>query len=337
VFVIPAVLLIALGLELALAGLEKLAARYAQAWKPETVFKTLAVSLTVILCWANLTMLRDALVNGPTWYQDYGLGGMQYGARQLFAAVEDYLEENPEQRLVISPSWTNGADAVASFFLPQGLPVQMGSIEGYMFTRQPLDDHTTFVMIPEEMDKVQASGKFQDLRIKRTLYYPNNYPGFFFVQLRYADDIDAILEAEKETRKSLQIGDITIQGEPVVVHYSLLDMGTIQHLFDGDLNTVARTLEANPFIIELTFPEARLVEGYTITTGSARVKVTATLFTGGAEQPVVYKDTFQGTISDPGFTVNFDHSLMVLAMQFEIEEVGVGEPAHVHVWEIEVR
>jgi hypothetical protein len=337
VFVIPAVLLITLGLELALGWLEKLLVKVGKTWKPETVFKALAVGLTVILCWANFGLLRDALVNGPTWYQDYGMGGMQYGAEQLFSAVEDYIEENPEQRLVISPSWTNGADAVTAFFLPTGLPVQMGSIEGYMFEHQPLDERTTFVMIPEEMDKVQSSGKFQDLRIKRTLYYPNNMPGFFFVQLRYADDIDAILEAEKVSRKSLQVGEIILQGEQVVVHYSLLDMGTIQHIFDGDLDTVARTLEANPFIIELTFPEARVMSGYTITTGSAKVRVTATLITGAEGEMPTYTDSFQGTISEPGLTVTFDQSVMVKAIQFEIQELGVGEPAHVHVWEIEVR
>jgi hypothetical protein len=169
------------------------------------------------------------------------------------------------------------------------------------------------------------------------LYYPNNRPGFFFVQLRYADDIDAVLEAEQESRKSLQTGEITLEGQSVVVHYSLLDMGTIQHIFDGDLNTVARTLEANPFIIELTFPEARVMSGYTITTGSANVRVTATLITGAEGEMPTYMDSFQGTISEPGLTVTFDQSVMVKAIQFEIQEVGVGEPAHVHVWEIEVR
>jgi len=337
VFVIPAVLLIALGLELALGWLEKLLVKIGKTWKPETVSNTLAVGLAIALCWANFAMLRDALVNGPTWFQDYGLGGMQYGAKELYAEVKDYLNENPEQRLLISPSWANGADAVTAFFLPTGLPVQMGSIDGYIFERQPLDDRLTFVMIPEELDKVMSSGKFKDVNILRTLYYPNRKPGFYFVQLGYVDDIDAILAAERELRKEMQMGEVTIQGQPVNVHYSPLDMGTIQHIFDGDLNTVARTMEANPFIIELTFPEARLVSGYVMTTGSASVKVTALLVTDAGAELLTYTDTFQGTISDPGFTVIFDQSVLVKALQFEILEVGVGEPAHVHVWEIEVR
>ena len=35
--------------------------------------------------------------------------------------------------------------------------------------------------------------------------------------------------------------------------------------------------------------------------------------------------------------MTFEQSLLVKALQFEILEVGVNEPAHVHVWEIEVR
>jgi hypothetical protein len=90
VFVIPAVLLIALGLEMALGWLEKLILNTGKALNAAVVYKTLAVALAVVLCWANLAMLRDALVNGPTWFQDYGLGGMQYGARQLFTEVRSY-------------------------------------------------------------------------------------------------------------------------------------------------------------------------------------------------------------------------------------------------------
>jgi hypothetical protein len=337
VMVIPLVLLTSLGVELVLGWLEKLILKIAKSLSAGTVHKTFAIGLTVVLCWVNFAMLRDALVNGPTWFQDYGLGGMQYGARQLFAEVQEYLDDNPDQQVVISPSWTNGADVVASFFLPPDLRVMMGSIEGYMFERQRLDDSLTFVMIPDEMDKAALSGKFKDISIERTLYYPNHRPGFYFAKLRYADDIDTILGTEHEQRKELQVSEVEIDGQTVSVRYSPLDMGTIQHIFDGNLNTVARTLEANPFIIELTFPEPRQVSGYRITTGSANVQVTAILFPSSGAEPSTYTKTYQGSVSEPGFEVTFDSSVLVNVLRFEIQELNVGEPAHVHVWEIELR
>jgi hypothetical protein len=159
----------------------------------------------------------------------------------------------------------------------------------------------------------------------------------YFVQLRYADDIDAVLEAERQARKELQVSEVSINGQTVSVRYSPLDMGTIQHIFDGDQNTAARTLEANPFIIELTFPEPTLVNGYTMITGSAGVRVTALLYPSPDAEPFTYSETFHGSISEPGFAVTFDRSVLVKLLRFEILEVGVGEPAHVHVWEIGVR
>ena len=72
-FVVPATVLSALGIEALLA----LARRRVS----ELV---LAPVLFVVLMFPSLLMLRDALVNGPLWYRDYALYGMQYGATQLF-------------------------------------------------------------------------------------------------------------------------------------------------------------------------------------------------------------------------------------------------------------
>lgn len=337
VFIIPAVLLITLGLELVLGWLEKALVKVVKACTYEGTFKMLSVFLAIGLCWANIAMLRDALINGSTWYEDYGLGGLQYGAQQLFPEVIEYLEENPDQELLISPNWTNGADVVARFFLPEGLPVRMGNIEGYMFEQLPLDEGLTLVMIPEELEKTIASGKFRNLEILRTLYFPNHKPGFIFVKLRYTENIAEILEEEREARRELQADELIIDGQTIGVRYSLLDMGTIQHIFDGDLNTVASTLEANPFVIELSFPEGTFVNGYSMTTGSSGVRVSVNLYADQDADPIIYTKEFKGSVAEPGYSVTFGHDEPIRLVRFEILEVGVNEPAHVHVWEIDLR
>ena len=337
VTVIPLVLFIALGLELALNWFEKGILIVRKNWQPQRVYTWLSVWLVFGLSWSNFAMLGDALTNGPRWYQDYTLGGMQYGARQLYAEVLDYLEQNPTQRLVISPNWTNGADTVTSFFLPPGLPVQMGSIEGYLYQHLQLDENTVLVMMPEEFDKANASGKFQDIEVLRTLYYPNGQPGFLFVTLRYVEDVDALLAQEREARKVLQEDQIALAGQQVSVSYSQLDMGTIQHIFDGDQYTLARSFEANPFIIDLSFPQPVTVSGLNVTTGSANVQVNALLYSEQASDPVSVSGSYHGTISEPGFSLDFGQTLTVTRLRLEILEPGVGEPAHVHVWEIELK
>ena len=50
---------------------------------------------------------------------------------------------------------------------------------------------------PNELEKVLSSGKFEEVRIEQTLEYPNGEPGFYFIRLRYVENIDAILDAER--------------------------------------------------------------------------------------------------------------------------------------------
>jgi len=169
------------------------------------------------------------------------------------------------------------------------------------------------------------------------LPYPNGAPGFYFVHLQYVDNIDEILVAEQEVRSALQEATLTIQGNPVQVRYSMLDMGSIELVFDGDKQTVARTLEANPFIIELTFPDVRQLNGYKMILGSADVRVTALLYPEDGGQPVQSIANFDGSVSNPELDVNFGHTVTARKVRFEIFQPYSGVPANVHVWEIELK
>jgi hypothetical protein len=341
VFIVPATVLMALGLSQCLDWLERLLIKLHERWKmPARLADTgllrtwISVGLAVILIFANIAMLRDALTNGPTWYQDYTLGGMQYGAQQLFRAVQDYLKEHPEREMIVSPSWTNGADVVKDFFLPAQLPVRMGSVDGHIFQHLPLDENTVFVMIPGEYERVLESSKFTDIHLERTLYYPNGEPGFYFVRLNYVEDIDKILATEKEQRQQLQQGEVVIDGQVVPVGYSMLDMGQIENVFDGNRVSVARTLEANPFVIELDFPEPRSLSGITALIGSLHGRLVAKVYPEDGAAAEEFVTDFKGSVSEPEVNLDFKVTILATRLRLEFFEPGVAEPAHIHVWEI---
>jgi len=341
VFVIPAVLMMTMGLEQILTWLEKGVKWILRRREPidnsRYLFAGISIMLVAIFALGNAFMLRDALVNGPTWFQDYTLAGMQYGAKQLFTAVNKYVVQHPDVDLMVSPSWTNGADAIAEFFLPPGSKVRMGSVVGYLYRHLPLNDNQVFVMLPDELDKVVSSGKFKNMRVDEVLPYPNGAPGFYFVNLQYVDTIDEILALEQEMRSDLQVKSLMIGGEPVEVKYSMLDMGSIDLLFDGDTHTVARTLEANPFVIEMTFPDAHQLSGYRMIIGSADVRVTTLLYPGISEQPLQSSVDYAGSVSHPELEVNFDQLVKVDKVRFEIYQPYSGVPANVHVWELDLK
>ncbi|HTX78993.1 MAG TPA: hypothetical protein VMC62_04965, partial [Longilinea sp.] len=324
--VIPLALLTAIGLSATMEWLVKLR------------IPKLALELTVfiILAGFNLFMLHDALTNGPTWFPQYDLAGMQYGAKQLFAAVESYTKQHPDTNLIVSPAWANGTDVLARFFFPDQQPFQLGSIEGYMDTFGKIDDKTEFVMIPSEYKDVMSSGKFTDVRIDGSLPYPDGTTGFLFVHLRYVDNINEILNQEHVSWNELQHDSVTLpDGEQVQVAYSMLDMGTVDSLFDNDDNSVARTIASNPFKIQVTFPKPDVFTGLRIRVGGVQQRITVNVYPPGSDQPITYTQDKAQTADPRDVIFNFNQSITADRIFIEVLSVNDTEPAHIHVWTVD--
>jgi hypothetical protein len=324
VFIIPATILITLGINQILVWLGKY--RFPH--------KAMAIGLFAIMTAFNIIMLRDVLTNAPTWYKDYGLGGLQYGAQELFPKIQDHLEVDPELDIILSPTWANGTDIVARFFLSDPLPIQIGSIDGHLFQQLPLDDNMLFVMTSEEFQKAQESDKFTDIQVTDTLAYPDGDPGFYFVKLNYVEEIASVLAKEQEERRVLRSAVIDLDGEAVQVKHSLLDIGEAAHMFDGDEHTLGRTMEANPAIVELNFSESRPISGVSVIIGSTEAEIRASLFPTVGSQSIEYAEIFQGTVSQPEAVFDFGETTIVQSMRLEVSDLRQGEPANVHIWEI---
>jgi len=294
------------------------------------------LSLTVFLLMFGyqVWMLRDALVNGPLWHDDYGLMGMQYGARQLFTEVQDYAREHPGAKVVVSPVWANGPDLLARFFLPEGSPITLGNIDAYMYEYRPLDEQTVFVMTPEEYQRVIQSSKFADIQVDNILPYPNGKPGFYFVRLRYVENIQDILAAERIERRTLAENEITLDGELLRVRHSRLDMGNIGEILDGNRHSLVRTFEANPFILELTFAQPRQISGFTLFVGDTELKVRVLLYTPAAPEPLEFDFSIDASPLNPQGTVDFGQAYTVSVLYLEIKDMRQDEPGHVHLWEL---
>lgn len=295
----------------------------------------------ILLSITNIWMLNDALRNGPTWYTNYGLSGMQYGGFQIYDIIKEYQQDHPDTNIFLSPDWVNGPDVMAYFFLGKPLPIWIWSIHGHLNQKLPLDDSMLFVMTPEEYQQVFQSPKFTDLQVEKIVPYPDGSPGFYFVRLRYSDDIDEILTAESAARRVLQETDLIIAGERVKVRYSKQDSDrqeeSIAHLFDGDPLTFAKTAEANPFVVELTYPAAHVFNGISIVTGSAKVSITVTGYAHEGAEPVVYTFKGQGSMSDPELSFDFSKPLSAQIVRIELLDLNNKEPTFVHMWEITFR
>jgi 4-amino-4-deoxy-L-arabinose transferase-like glycosyltransferase len=294
------------------------------------------VLLFLVLAVVSGYMLGDALLNGPTWFQQYDMGGMQYGAIPLFQQVKQYAEEHPDLRVMVSPDWANGTDVIARFFLSDPLPIDLGSFKGYEYRFNPDIDRRAFVLIPAEWEALRSSNKFTNIQVDQILNYPNGKPGFYFVRAQYAGDVEQILEDEIAARHRPQEAKVTIGSELVDVKYSYLDMGTIDNLFDGSKQTLARTMEANPFAIEIDFSVARQVGGIVATVGSMEAEITVRVTTQDG-QVKEYRTVFRASPENLTTQIDFEEPWSVRSLHIEIRNMNAGEPANVHVSEIELK
>lgn len=323
--VIPAVLLTALGLHQVLTWIER------------TRFPRWILTAIIFLSLAgfNTYMLGDALVNGSTWYSNYTLGGQQYGASQVFGEIRRTLREKPKARIFLSPSWANGTDVLARYFFEEPLPFEMGSIDMYMYEKREIEPGKIFILIPEEMEKVNASDKFKNIQIVKTQDYPNGEPGFYWITLEYADNIDQILAFEKLERQKLITTEFSDpRGRVWTVSYSMLDMGQIENLFDGDPTSLVRTFEANPMILVIEPEDTLRVSGVSVRIGGTASTLEITLTPADGSDAVILSRVVPEAKEIRNIQFELPNPMTINSVSISVLNTNDLEPAHVHVWEV---
>ncbi len=326
-FVVPAAVFSALGAEFLIERLRR------PVWQ-----NAVAVGLFLGLSTYSLVMTGDALINGPLWYTDYGLYGMQWGAEQVFQTIPTLLKESPQTQVLLTPTWANGTDVFLDYFMPHEPRVRFQNVESFIAQKQPLDDNMLLMMTPEELRKARASNKFQRIQVERMIPYPDGSEGFYFVRLAYVDNVDALFAADQAARLQPVTDVISLDGENVTVTHLQFEAGRIQDLFDGDTFTLVRFIEANPVYFEMTFPSPHHIGGLALDTGTMDYTLTVSLYASENAGPIVYTQTYRNLPSDPHVELPFPNAPeTVKKMRIEIQALGLGGQARVHVREIKFK
>ncbi len=323
--VIPASLLGAIGLNACIVWLVERRKAPAQA---------VALGTFVVLAGFNVFLLASALTVGRTWSTDYGLGGMQYGARQVFGEMERIHSQNPETQMVLSPSWANGTDIVQRFFLPDNFPATLASIDTYLTERHDFDANTLFILPPEEYERAMESNKFTGINIQETLPWPNGDPGFYFIHMRYVDNVDALFAQDLAARQAMLQTDVTVGGEDLSVHYSKLDMGPIDNIFDGNVNSLIRTDAANPMKLQIDFPAPQPMSSLTFNIGGTATTLDVAVQVEGEGSARNFHTQVGEEPLPRALSVDLGGTLNVTSLFIKMKNTNDPEPGHVHLWEL---
>jgi hypothetical protein len=332
-FIIPASILMVLGIEWMWRQILNRIKLPLRDWM-------VALPLFVVLSGMSFGLLRNSLLNGPIWFNDYGLYGMQYGSIQIFdKAIPQYWSEDPNLHFRVSAVWANATEKFISFFLTkeEQQKVDLISIDGLMSKKYSMESNDIFVLTADEYDKAIASEKFKLVQVESTIPYPDGTPGFYFVHLAYADNIDQILNAEKAERSILKEQQIIMNGQMVTVRYSWIDMGEPDQIFDNDPLTLIRGMEANPFILELSFQQPRRIGGISLNLGAMDTDLKVELATAESEALIDYQESFRDVREGDILTLNFPNgSLLVRQLHLEILASSAGEVANIHIRELKL-
>jgi hypothetical protein len=324
VMVVPLALLTAIGVNEALVWLSA----KIKDWRLPAI--GMALALTAAAGW----MTRDAILNGPTWYSDYSLYGMQWGGQQLSEKILEFKQAHPQRRLTLSPTWANNTDVIMRYFLGDPLPVEMGTLDGHNNYFLPFEDGEVFILPPEEFAALKENPKFADIEVLEMLAYPDGNPGFYFVSLDYAAGAEAIFAAELAERQQPQSGQVEIWAEVVQVTFPMLDIGEIADAFDGDRATLIRTFEANPLNLTLTFGNTIEIQAITVWLGNVRSAINVELIDDqGQHHKFEAFDTGMEAIHP--VRLDFGEKLAVRSLNLRLESLDQREPVHVHLWDVE--
>ena len=302
----------------------------------------LAAGLFIVLSSLSFYMLRDALVNGPIWFQDYGLYGMQYGAEQVFQnVVRVGLEQDLNRRYIVSPSWANGTEQFVDFFIPTTLQsrINLGQPIDFLDDLRKATPDMYFVATSDEYDKLLINPKFKDINVSQILSLPNGKPGFYVLTLNVVDNIDAIIASENAKNRTPVEDTISLNGQSVRIVHSPLGSGRLEDIFDNNPDTLARVLEANPFTLDLYPAQPIPTNSVLIQTGSlVKFTVTISLYAPNATEPVIYTRTYSNLPPDPVVNITFENGPTTSArIYIEVNDDLSGDTSQIHIRTIQFK
>ena len=289
-----------------------------------------AIAIAIFSIW----MGWYAIVKGPLWYSDYGLYGMQWGGQQLSQKISEFIQDNPQSKLKLSPAWANNTDIIMRYFLGDPLPLEIGTIREFDLYYQELDPNQVFIVTPEEYSWLVQNPKFDQIEVLDSQEWPDGRKGFIFLRLEYSPQARQIFEVDLQQRHQPEVSEFDLLGQQVNITYSRLDLGTIAHIFDGDNATPLRTFEANPLVISIEFPQPIELQKVTAMVGAPATRLCAAITLDKSGQKLIFAETLPSSDQIRPITISFGETYQVSQLKIWVESINEPEPTHVHLWEL---
>ncbi len=332
IVIIPMVVVMGLGVHLSAGWL----AAHAPAWG-----RRAGPALYLALSAAMLWLTADALLRGPTMFSNYGLYGMQYGARQVFdVETRRLLAEDPARRVYISPTWANGTDLLQHFFLTpeESLRVEVHGADWLLSERKPIQPQDVFILSAEEYARVLASPKLAPPDVLRMILFPDGSPGFYIAHVRYSTRADGLFAAERVALLRPRTGDVDWLGQTVTVTYTNIEEGHLRHVFDGDAYSLVRTIPVGSAEFDIRLHAPVEVHTLALTVGTmAQFEVVVSAYDADGQRLGSIRQIFGDAGDDPTVEVALPGAISTAHLVVAVTDLSDPTAARVHVRDIALR
>lgn len=126
------------------------------------------------------------------------------------------------------------------------------------------------------------------------------------------------------------------QGDSVFrMTHSPLDIGSSGDVFDGDLETLMRGRDANPFLLDFEFAQPQPVTGIMMDFGRMDFVLRVQVFGAEDTEPVLYANEYREQPPIPHVDLDFlAGPFPVRRIYIEVEQLNPPEEVHIHIREI---
>lgn len=281
---------------------------------------------------ATVIMLLNVMNNSQTWIKDYGVGGIQWGAKQVFTKSLELHEKYPQKRVRISGGWAWQADTLKMFFVPDEYPIETGNADTFLDQYLPELSDFIFILIPEDFAKVVNSPIIGNYQVDEIIPLPNGEPGFYVTHFSYSPDVEQILESIRLEETRLVEEKIQLLGQDATIRHTRILEGEIRNIFDNDHETFLNTSKVNPLVVEVEFSKPILMKGVSAVVGSENVHLTIELTT--TEGEFTFKEEFPGSDGIKTINLLFDAEHQVTSFRYIQQDPYAVPEAIVHLWEL---
>lgn len=292
----------------------------------------LQICTSTILALSAMLLTRDVLTQSPQWIQDFGIDGIQWGAKQVFTKALELHELYPESHIRISGGWTWQADTLKLFFIPDEYPVETGNADLFLDQYKPEISDYFFILNPEDFQKTTSNPVIGSYQLLEIIPYPDGNPGFYVTKLAYAPDAQKIMADRLVEVTRLFEENAYWLGQQVVIRHTRLQEGDFEKITDGDPGTFLKTDEVNPLIIEVDFSQPVLMGGINAVIGSEELHLTLELNT--TEGQFTFKEEFPGSAGQKTVSIAFNKEYEVKSFRYVQQDPYAVPQAIIHLWEL---